>query len=91
MSALLLGVLLYGVFIVYTGLDQMGDSLHGFAWSAMAFAVLLATFNYFLRFLRWQYYLKLLNVRGVSAPRPPVSDHAPVVVDLEAPRGHLMR
>lgn len=67
LSAVLLGVLLYGVFIVYTGLDKMGDSLQGFAWSAFVLAVLLATANYFLRFLRWQYYLKLLDVRGVAA------------------------
>jgi len=66
-SAVLVGVLVYGVFIVYTGLDDMGDSLRGFSWSWFVCAVALATFNYLFRFLRWQYYLKLLDVRGVGA------------------------
>jgi uncharacterized membrane protein YbhN (UPF0104 family) len=65
-SAVLVGVLIYGVFIVYTGLGEMGDSLRGFGWSALFFAIMLATLNYFLRFLRWQYYLRLLDVRGVG-------------------------
>ncbi|GGK77645.1 endonuclease/exonuclease/phosphatase family protein [Ornithinimicrobium pekingense] len=30
-------------------------------------------------------------VRAVSTPRPPVSDHAPVVVDLDVAPGHRMR
>jgi uncharacterized protein (TIRG00374 family) len=65
--ALLIGVLLYGVAVVYEGVGAIRTSLDTFAWSAMVFAVALATANYFLRFLRWQYYLRLLDVRGVSA------------------------
>jgi uncharacterized protein (TIRG00374 family) len=65
-TALLLGVLLYGVAIVYTGLGAIYDTLGTFAWSAMLAAVALATANYLLRFFRWQYYLRLLDVRGVA-------------------------
>ena len=61
----LLAVVLYGVFVVYTGMSQIGSSLQRFRWSALALALALASFNYFLRFLKWQYYLTRLEIRGV--------------------------
>jgi glycosyltransferase 2 family protein len=61
----LLAVVLYGVFVVYTGMSQIGSSLQRFHWSALGLALGLATFNYFLRFLKWQYYLARLEIRGV--------------------------
>jgi uncharacterized membrane protein YbhN (UPF0104 family) len=66
-SALLLGVALYGVAIAYTGFHAIGDSLGSFRWITFFAAVGLASANYFLRFLRWQYYLRKLDVRGVAA------------------------
>lgn len=65
-SALLLGVALYGAFIAYTGFRDMRDSLLSFRWIAFFGAVGLASTNYFLRFLRWDYYLKLLGIRDVD-------------------------
>jgi uncharacterized protein (TIRG00374 family) len=65
-AALLLGVALYGVAVAYTGFGEMRDSLDLFHWSAFAGAIALATLNYLLRFVRWDYYLKLLDVRGVG-------------------------
>lgn len=64
--ALLLGVLLYGVAIAYTGFRELGESLGSFAWWTFVAAVALATLNYFFRWLRWEYYLALLDIRGVS-------------------------
>ena len=65
-TALLLGVALYGVAIAYTGFRDIRDSLSAFRWGAFLAAVGLASTNYFLRFLRWDYYLKLLRVEGVD-------------------------
>jgi uncharacterized protein (TIRG00374 family) len=65
-AALLLGVALYGVAIAYEGFRDMRESLHAFHWVAFWGAVALATMNYLLRFVRWDYYLKLLDVRGVG-------------------------
>lgn len=65
-TALLLGVALYGAAIAYTGFRDMRDSLSAFRWVAFVGAVCLASTNYFLRFLRWDYYLKLLGVRNVG-------------------------
>jgi len=66
-SALLLGVALYGVYIAVTGFKEIRAGLATFNWLAFAMAVALASTNYFLRFLRWQYYLRRLDVRGVEA------------------------
>jgi uncharacterized protein (TIRG00374 family) len=63
----LLAVVLYGVFVIYAGMSQIGSSLSRFRPGAFALALGLASFNYLLRFLKWQYYLKRLDVRGVPA------------------------
>ena len=61
----LVGVVLYGVFVVYTGVGQMGTSLSRFRPSAFLLALALACLNYLLRFLKWQYYLARLQIRGI--------------------------
>ncbi len=63
--AMLLGVLLYGAFVIYSGYSEIRSSLSGFQWSAFGFALLLASGNYGLRFLKWEYYLARLNIRGI--------------------------
>lgn len=64
--AMLLGVALYGAFVVYAGYRDIRSSLGDFRWSAFGLALVLATANYGLRFLKWQYYLARLGVRGVT-------------------------
>lgn len=64
-GAMLLGVTLYGVFVVYTGYQKIHESLAVFRWGAFAWALVLATSNYGLRFLKWEYYLARLGIRGV--------------------------
>jgi uncharacterized membrane protein YbhN (UPF0104 family) len=61
----LIGVALYGVFVVYTGVSQMGTSLARFEWFAFAAALGLACVNYWLRFQKWQYYLRRLEIGGI--------------------------
>jgi glycosyltransferase 2 family protein len=61
----LIGVVLYGAFAVYTGLNELGASLARFRGSAFVVALALATFNYLLRFGKWQYYLARLEIRGI--------------------------
>jgi uncharacterized protein (TIRG00374 family) len=63
--ALLLGVAVYAGFAVFVGWSTLGGALAGFAWSALGGALMLSTANYGLRFLKWQYYLRALEVRGV--------------------------
>jgi glycosyltransferase 2 family protein len=65
-SAMLLGVLLYGVFIAYTGINKIASTLDSFHWAAFGVAVGLASLNYLLRFGRWEIYLRIL---GIDIPR----------------------
>jgi len=60
-----IGVVLYGLFAVYTGVHQIGSSLARFHGSALALALCLACLNYLLRFGKWQYYLAELKIRGI--------------------------
>lgn len=63
---MLLGVALYGVFVVYAGYRDIQSSLATFRYEMFAAALGLATFNYLLRYLKWEYYLARLSVRGVG-------------------------
>lgn len=63
--ALLLGVAVYGVFVLYTGYRALGAALVEYRWLTFAGALLLSTANYGLRFLKWEYYLARLGIRGV--------------------------
>jgi uncharacterized membrane protein YbhN (UPF0104 family) len=64
-TAMLFGVAVYLFFALYTGIRKIEASLSLFHWSAFALALALATANYAIRFLKWQYYLKRLGVRSV--------------------------
>jgi uncharacterized protein (TIRG00374 family) len=64
---MLLGVVLYGGFVVYAGFQTMAESLSGFAWWTFAGAIALASTNFALRFCKWQYYLQILGIKGVPA------------------------
>jgi uncharacterized membrane protein YbhN (UPF0104 family) len=66
LAALLLGVLVYGAFVLYAGFSAMRESLERFAWSTFVLALVLSTSNYAFRFAKWQYYLRRLGVTGVG-------------------------
>lgn len=65
-TALLLGVAVYLGVAAYTGFHTIGQSLATFHWITFVAAVSLASLNYVFRFMRWDYYLGLLGIRGVS-------------------------
>ncbi len=64
--AMLLGVGVYGAFVVYRGVDAIGESLKHFHVSAFLLACALAFGNYVLRYLKWEFYLARLGIRGVK-------------------------
>jgi uncharacterized membrane protein YbhN (UPF0104 family) len=66
-AAMLLGVAVYGFATIYVGVAKIEQSLSRFEGSAFALALALATSNYAFRFLKWQYYLGRLGVRGIPA------------------------
>ncbi len=64
--AMLLAVAVYGGFAVWRGLGKMGDELARFHWWAFGAACALAFGNYLVRFLKWEFYLARLDIRGVG-------------------------
>jgi uncharacterized protein (TIRG00374 family) len=65
--AMLLAVGVYGGFAVWRGLGNMGAELLHFGWWAFGAACALALANYAVRWLRWQFYLARLKIRGVGS------------------------
>lgn len=63
--AMLLAVCVYFGFALYSGFGKIRDSLAIFHPEAFAAACALAFGNYFLRYLKWEFYLARLEIRGV--------------------------
>jgi glycosyltransferase 2 family protein len=64
--AMLLAVVVYGGFAVWRGVGKMGDELARFHWWAFGAACALALGNYLVRWLKWEFYLARLGIRGVG-------------------------
>jgi glycosyltransferase 2 family protein len=64
--AMLLGIAVYGAFVVYSGFDEIRGALATFAPSAFVLACALAFGNYVLRYFKWEFYLARLDIRGVK-------------------------
>jgi uncharacterized protein (TIRG00374 family) len=64
-TAMLLGVVIYGALVFYRGASDIGARLATYAWSTFGLACALAFSNYLLRFLKWEYYLARLDIRGI--------------------------
>ena len=64
--AMLLGVAVYGAFVAFTGYRRIQASLAIFHYSSLLVALALASSNYGVRVLKWEYYLARLGIRGVG-------------------------
>lgn len=64
--AMLFAVAVYGGFAVWSGLGKMGAELARFHWWAFGAACSLAFGNYLVRWLKWEFYLARLSIRGVG-------------------------
>jgi uncharacterized protein (TIRG00374 family) len=65
-----LGVLVFAGFGLYADLGELQANLSRFEWWLLLPAVALVIVNYLVRFLRWQYYLRVISVdvaTGASA------------------------
>lgn len=61
----ILAVLVFAVLVGYGDFREMGEQLSHFPVTHLVAAMALAVLNYLLRFFRWVYYLRVLNI---SAP-----------------------
>lgn len=63
--ATLLGVAVFAGLSIYSDVQQLRANLAIVTYRTFVFALLLASGNYFVRYLRWQYYLRHI---GISVP-----------------------
>ncbi len=70
MIGVVLGVVLYAGWILYSGYDPVSAALRGYAWSAVAVALALSSANYLIRFLKWELCLSWLEVRHPETGAP---------------------
>ena len=67
------GIAVYVGFSIWANAGRVADALARFHWGAAAAACALALGNYAVRFVRWQYYLRVLGLgtrRAKAAPPP---------------------
>ena len=64
-GVMLVGVVLYGALVLYRGLSDVGARFASYHWWTFGAACGLAFTNYLLRFLKWEYYLSVLEIRGI--------------------------
>jgi len=63
---LLLAVVVYGTFVVLSGYENLKAALTTYEWSTFVLALVLTSVNYLIRFGKWEFYLKLLHIGGIS-------------------------
>lgn len=61
----LLVVLVYGGIVLWGDVQRLRAVLEAFAWSSFAAALGLASMNYVIRWLKWEFYLARLGITGV--------------------------
>jgi uncharacterized protein (TIRG00374 family) len=64
--SLLLGVVVFAGLTFYADFREVGKSLSDFNWALLPLILLLTSGNHVFRFVKWQYYLRLVGVRGLS-------------------------
>ncbi len=68
------GIVVYIVALLVFDARDVAASLDGFAWAAIAWALLASSLNYLLRFWKWELALGWLDVRGGSGGLHPPTE-----------------
>lgn len=58
-----LAVLVYVGYAVAVGADEVAGALGAFAWEWLPVLLALSVVNYVIRYARWEYYLRVLDIR----------------------------
>ena len=64
--SLLLGIVVFAGLSIYADFREVLRSLSEFNWALLPLILAFTTVNYLLRFIKWEYYLGLIGVRGLS-------------------------
>jgi len=60
--SLIFAALFYLAFSVYANIGQLGIAFSSFHWYVFPLVIALAFMNYMMRFLKWQYFTKVLGI-----------------------------
>jgi uncharacterized protein (TIRG00374 family) len=63
--SVLFGVIVFAGLTFYADFRALGEVLSEFRWELMPLILALTTSNYVFRFVKWEYYLNLIGVRGL--------------------------
>ena len=64
--SLLLGLIVFVGLSLYADFSDVWRSLGDFNWALLPLILALTSLNYVFRFVKWQYYLRLIGVRGLA-------------------------
>ena len=64
--SMLLGVLVFAGLLAYGDFADVAKSFRSFEWALLPLILLVTCGNYALRFVKWQYYLRQIDVRGLG-------------------------
>lgn len=64
--SMILGIVVFAGLLAYGDFTSVGSHVREFRWELMPLILAVTLGNYGLRFLKWQYYLKQIQVRGLT-------------------------
>ena len=65
-DALLLGVVVFAGLTFYADYRDVGEALSNFRWELLPLILVLTSMNYVFRFVKWEYYLRIIGVKGLA-------------------------
>ena len=67
--SLTFGIVVLAALFLYGDVTGIADSLADFRWTFLPAILGLTLFNYVVRYLKWEYYLRVADIRGVPRGR----------------------
>jgi len=64
--SLVLGIVVYAGLLFYADFGELLESLGEFNWALLPVVLALTSVNYVLRWVKWEYYLRLIGVEGLA-------------------------
>ena len=64
--SMFLGVLVFVALLAYGDFNEVRKSLNEFRWELFPLILLVTCGNYALRFVKWEYYLRVIGVQGLA-------------------------
>ena len=61
--SLILGIIVFVILGIYSDFNKIAESLKNFDFRYLPLILMLAPLNYFFRYIKWNYYLRLLNIK----------------------------